>query len=158
MQAGGSGQPTPIALTYTIQHKRRDYYPALELNNKNQEITDWQLYFENTILEAQDTTMKRVEFYLAKAKLYEKMKGLLNAHQEKAIARMFHEGLDGFEGGMSADDHITITSASRTTARRDLQELVAKGALTRTGALRHTCYHLGLAQWHSARNVHEQNG
>jgi TRAP-type transport system periplasmic protein len=37
---------------------------------------------------------------------------------------------------------VAITKASRATATRDLQALVAKGALTRTGELRHTRYHL----------------
>lgn len=89
--------------------------------------------------------MKRVEFYVAKAKFYEKMKDQLNARQDEAIARMFREGIEGFKGGMSADNYITITGASRATATRDLQDLVAKGALTRTGELRHTRYHLNIA-------------
>jgi len=143
--AQGIGQPTLIALAYTIQRRRKDYYAALERNNRDQDITDWQLYFANTVLEAQDTTMKRVEFYLAKAKFYEKMKDQLNARQDKAIARMFREGIDGFKGGMSADNYITITGASRATATRDLQDLVAKGVLARTGELRHTRYHLNIA-------------
>lgn len=145
--AQGIGQPTLLALAYTIQRHRKDYYAALERNNQDQDITDWQLYFANTVLEAQDTTMKRVEFYLAKAKFYEKMKDQLNERQHKAIARMFREGIDGFKGGMSADNYITITGASRATATRDLQDLVAKGALTRTGELRHTRYHLDPIQW-----------
>lgn len=143
--AQGIGQPTLIALAYTIQRRRKDYFAALERNNRDQDITDWQLYFANTVLEAQDTTMKRVEFYLAKAKFYEKMKDQLNARQDKAIARMFREGIDGFKGGMSADNYITITGASRATATRDLQDLVAKGVLARTGERRHTRYHLSIA-------------
>jgi Fic family protein len=144
--AQGIGQPTLIALAYTIQRKRKDYYAALERNNKENEIADWQLYFANTILEAQATTMKRVEFYVAKAKFYERMRGKLNERQDKAIVRMFREGIDGFKGGMSADNYITITGASRATATRDLQDLVAQGALTRTGERRHTRYHLNLAR------------
>jgi Fic family protein len=144
--AQGIGQPTLIALAYTIQRKRKDYYAALERNNKDNEITDWLTYFAYTILEAQSTTMKRVEFYVAKAKFYERMRGKLNERQEKAIGRMFQEGIDGFKSGMSADKYITITGASRATATRDLQDLVAKGALTRTGERRHTRYHLHLAE------------
>jgi Fic family protein len=44
---------------------------------------------------------QRVEFYIAKAKLYEKLRGQLNERQEKVIARMFREGIDGFKGGLS---------------------------------------------------------
>ena len=68
----------------------------------------------------------------------------MNERQEKAIARMFREGIDGLKRGLSAENYITITKASRATATRDLQELVAKGALIRTGALRHTRYYLNV--------------
>ena len=140
------GQPSLIALAYTIERKRNDYYASLERNNKETEITSWLEYFANTILEAQDNTVKRVDFYVAKAKFYEKHRGTLNARQEKVIARIFREGIDGFKGGLSAENYISITGTSRATATRDLQDLIEKGALTKTGELRHTRYHLGLAK------------
>jgi Fic family protein len=139
------GQPSLIALAYTIERKRKDYYAALERNNKDNHITGWVTYFANTVLEAQNNTIKRVDFYFAKARLYERLRGLLNERQEKVIARMFHEGIDGFKGGLSAENYINISKSSRATATRDLQDLVEKGALTRTGALRHTRYHLNMA-------------
>jgi Fic family protein len=138
-------QPSLIALAYTIERKRKDYYAALEHNNKELEITPWLTYFANIIIEAQKNTIKRVDFYVAKAKFYERLRGQLNDRQEKAVARMFKEGIDGFKGGLSADNYISITRTSRATATRDLQDLVEKGALTRTGARRHTRYHLNLS-------------
>jgi Fic family protein len=57
---------------------------------------------------------------------------------------MFREGIDGFRGGLSAENYISITNATRATATRDLQDLVAKGALVRTGERRHTRYFLNL--------------
>lgn len=140
------GQPTLIALAYTIERARKAYYAALERNNKDVGITDWLVYFAKTILEAQGNTMKRLDFYVAKAKLYEKLRGRLNERQEKVIARMFREGIDGFKGGLSAEKYISIAKTSRATATRDLHDLVAKGALTRTGELRHTRYHLNLSE------------
>jgi Fic family protein len=139
------GQPSLIALAYTIERSRKAYYAALERNNKDIEITDWLIYFGEIVLAAQRNTSKRLDFYLAKAKLYEKLRGRLNQRQEKAIARMFREGINGFKGGLSAENYITITKSSRATATRDLQDLVAKGALTRTGELRHTRYHLNIS-------------
>jgi Fic family protein len=68
----------------------------------------------------------------------------MNIRQEKAIARMFRAGIEGFKGGLSAENYIAVTQTSRATATRDLQDLVEKGALTRTGELRHTRYHLNL--------------
>jgi len=138
------GQPTLIALAYTIERKRKDYYAALEGNNKDIEITDWMTYFANTVIEAQDTTIRRVDFYVAKAKFYERMRGKLNERQAKTIARMFQEGVDGFKGGLSAENYTSIAKTSRATATRDLQDLVYKAALTRTGELRHTRYFLNL--------------
>jgi Fic family protein len=138
-------QPSLIALAYTIERKRKDYYAALERNNKELEITAWLIWFAGTILEAQLNTIARVDFLVAKAKFYETFRGRLNERQDKVIARMFEEGIDGFKGGLSADNYITISKTSRATATRDLQDLVEKGALTRTGELRHTRYHLSLA-------------
>jgi Fic family protein len=139
------GHPTLIALAYTIERARKAYYTALERNNKDIGIADWLTYFAKTILDAQSNTIKRLDFYVAKAKLYEKLRGQLNERQEKAIARMFRAGIDGFKGGLSAENYISITKTSRATATRDLQNLVEKGALTKTGELRHTRYHLNIS-------------
>jgi Fic family protein len=136
------GHPSLIALAYTIERRRKDYYAALECNNKNMEVTDWLRYFAETIIEAQTTTIQRVDFYVAKAKYYERLRGKLGERQAKVIARMFKEGIDGFKGGLSAENYISITGTSRATATRDLQDLVEKGGFTKTGELRHTRYFL----------------
>jgi len=141
------GQPSLIALAYTIERGRKAYYTALERNNKDNEIADWLTYFSETILQAQGNTIKRVDFYVAKAKMYETLRGRLNERQENAIARMFREGIDGFKGGLTAENYITITRASRATATRDLQDMVNKGALVRTGERRHTRYYLNLSEF-----------
>jgi Fic family protein len=138
------GQPTLIALAYTIERKRKDYYAELERNNKDLQIDGWMTYFPNTILQAQDNTIKRVDFYVAKAKFYEKFRDQLNERQAKVIARMFRDGIDGFKGGLSADNYISTSKTSRATATRDLQDLVEKGALTKIGELRHTRYFLNI--------------
>jgi Fic family protein len=139
------GQPSLIALAYTIERKRKDYYAALERNNKEIQITDWLTWFANTILEAQNNTIRRVDFFVAKAKFYQRHRGTLNERQEKVVARLFREGIDGFEGGLSAANYIGISKTSRATATRDLQDLLDRGALTKTGELRHTRYHLKLS-------------
>jgi Fic family protein len=138
------GQPSLIALAYTIERKRQDYYAALSRNNQELDITDWMKYFADTVIEAQNNTIKRVDFYVAKAKFYQRFRDRLNERQAKVVARVFREGIEGFKGGLSADNYISITRTSRATATRDLQDLVATGALTRTGELRHTRYHLNL--------------
>ena len=138
------GQPSLIALAYTIERRRKDYYDSLEAGNKSNDVTGWLLYFATSILEAQRVTLARVEFSVAKAKFYDRFRGQFNERQEKAVARMFREGIDGFKGGLSAENYISISKASRATASRDLADLVAKGALTRTGELRHARYALSI--------------
>ena len=73
---------------------------------------------------------------------------LLNERQTKVIARMFREGIDGFKGGLSAENYIAITKTSRATATPDLRDLVACNALTKTGELRHTRYQLNFPTSH----------
>lgn len=147
------GQPSLIALAYTIERARKAYYEALERSNKDIEITDWLLYFADTVLQAQRNTIKRVDFHVAKAKLYEQLRGRLNARQEKVIARMFREGIDGFKGGLSAENYVSIIKTSRATATRDLQDLVAKSALRKTGELRYARYHLNIPEAFDARRL-----
>ena len=83
-----------------------------------------------------------VDFIIAKAKFYDRLRGRLNERQEKVIAHLMREGPDGFKGGLSAENYIRITGTSRATATRDLQDLAEKKALIRTGSLKSTRYHL----------------
>lgn len=139
------GRPTLIALAYAIEHRRRSYYEMLEASNKDNEIAEWLVWFAETILKAQQTTLERVAFQIAKTRFYDHFRGRFNKRQENIIARMFREGIDGFKGGLSAENYIAVTKTSRATATRDLQDLVAKGALTRTGERRHTRYWLNIS-------------
>jgi len=136
------GQPTLMALSQTINAGRKAYYQALEDNNKALSITDWLIYFAKTMLDAQGYTQRSLDFLIEKTKLYDRLRGQLNARQEKVLARMFREGLEGFKGGLSAENYIKIADTSRATATRDLQGLVEKGALIKTGERKHTRYHL----------------
>lgn len=134
------GHPTLTALASTILIRRKTYYEALETANKSNEITPWLSWFAGIALEAQTRTEARVEFVINKTKLLDRLRGQLNERQEKALLRMLREGPDGFEGGLSAGNYATITGASPATTTRDLADMVAKGALVRTGERRHARY------------------
>lgn len=140
----GLRHPTLVALSQVIQERRKSYYQSLELNNKDNEITDWLVYFAETVLEAQSRTLHMVHFLIEKTKLYDRIGTQLNPRQAKVIERMFREGPEGFKGGLSAENYLTITGTSRATATRDLQELVSMGALKRTGELKSTRYWLNV--------------
>jgi Fic family protein len=142
--AQGLGCPTLTALAATILARRKGYYEALERNNTETEITDWLAWFAATVIEAQQRTMALIEFLLDKTRLLDSLKGLLNERQQKVLLRMLREGPQGFLGGLSAGNYISITGATTATATRDLANMVAKGALLRDGERRHARYHLNI--------------
>ncbi len=138
------GQPTLIALSQSIQKNKNSYYEALHRSSRDNEVTAWLVYFADTGLQAQETTQGMIDFLIQKTKLYDRVKRQINERQEKALARIFREGVEGFKGGLSAENYISMTGAVRATATRDLQDLVDKGVLIRTGALKSTRYHLNI--------------
>ena len=144
--AQSQGAPALIALARTIERRRNDYYDALARANRSNEITDWLIYFADTVLAAQEETHRQIEFLIGKTKFYDRFRGLFNERQDKVLARMFREGPDGFTGGLSAENYIAIARTSRATATRDLRDLTTKGALLRSGELRHTRYFLNIPE------------
>jgi len=71
--------------------------------------------------------------------------GQLNPRQEKALLRLFAAGPDGLIGGLSAAHYMTITGAPPATAARDLNSLVALGALVRSGENKARRYQLNVS-------------
>ena len=138
------GQPSLLALSRQIEKQRKGYYDALEANNKSLDVTEWLVWFAETALAAQEYSIALIDHLIAKTRMLDRLRGQLNARQEKALIRMFDAGPEGFIGGLSAKNYISITGTTPATARRDLGDLVTKGALTRTGERRGTRYWLAL--------------
>ncbi|HKD62024.1 MAG TPA: Fic family protein [Terracidiphilus sp.] len=138
------GQPLLLALATTILAHRKAYYDALERANRRIEVTEWLTWFASITLEAQQRSSADVEFIIAKTRLLDRLRGQINARQQKALLRMLREGPTGFKGGLSAGNYSTITGASTATTTRDLADLVEKNALTRTGERKHARYALNL--------------
>ena len=138
------GGPSLIALSRTIARRRKAYYTALEGVGPSLDITDWLVWFAGTVLDAQLWSERRLVRSIQQAQLFEHLRGALNRRQEKALLTLFRSEPDGFEGGLSAGNYRAITRAPASTATRDLADLVAKGALRRSGERRHTRYWLNL--------------
>jgi Fic family protein len=152
------GQPSLIALAYTIERDRNGYYDQLATHQRTLDVTDWLLWFAETVLKAQQVTLTRVAFFIAKAKFYDQFRNRLNDRQAKVIDRMFREGPDGFKGGLSAENYISITGTSRATTTRDLKQLAEMGALRRTGERRHTRYWLMFGYERKEVSDHPRSG
>ncbi|MGB0712142.1 MAG: Fic family protein [Gammaproteobacteria bacterium] len=136
------GQPSLLALSRQIEKKRKGYYDALADNNREMDVTGWVEWFGQTALEAQQYSNDLMDLVIAKTKLLDRLRGAINPRQQKALLRLFDAGPEGFIGGLSASNYRSITGAPAATARRDLSDLVDKGALTRTGEKRGTRYWL----------------
>lgn len=138
------GQPLLVALSQKIEENRKRYYDQLARGSRASEITEWVRYFSKTILEAQQLSVAKVGFLVSKAKFFNRFAGQVNERQKKVILRIFREGLGGFQGGLSASNYRRICGASPATVTRDLDDLVRKGAFTRSGEKKGTRYELNL--------------
>lgn len=140
----GLKRPTLTSLAATMLIRRRGYYDALERANTENEVTGWLCWFAAVAIEAQRRSLATVHFLIDKTRLLDRLQGILNDRQQKALLRMLEAGPDSFEGGLSARNYIAITGAAPATATRDLADLVSKGALTRAGNGRYARYHVAI--------------
>ncbi len=138
------GRPILLSLSKAMEGKKKDYYAALQLAQRSNEITPWIIYFVKTTISGQIDAESLIEFSLKKAKFFDRYKNQLNQRQEKAIQRMLKSGPKGFDGGMNTRKYISLNKTSKPTATRDLQDLCEKGVLTREGGGRSTSYFLNL--------------
>ena len=122
-----------VGLCTALEAQRKGYYEALHASNMSLEVTDWLLWFAKTAMDAQSYSIAMIDHLIAKTKMMDRLRGQLNPRQEKALIRMFEAGPDGFLGGLSAKNYMTITDATTPTATRDLGDRDAMGALTPTG-------------------------
>ncbi len=140
----GVGQPILLALSNEIEKQKKRYYEELGKCNRSLDARGWVEFFSDMVVNAQKESMRLIHFLISKSKLMNTLSGQINPRQEKVLLRMFKAGVDGFQGGLSAENYLSIAKTSRATATRDLNDLVQKHALVKTGQLRHTRYYLNL--------------
>jgi Fic family protein len=136
------GYPALSGLSRQIVNNKKAYYDALERNNHQMDITDWLVYIAQTTLDAHSYTLSTIERVIQKAQVYKQFQHQLNERQIKVLNKMFEAEPEGFAGGLSANNYLSITKTSRATATRDLQKLVDMGVLQVRGTLRFARYYL----------------
>ncbi|MBN7810803.1 Fic family protein [Algoriphagus sp. H41] len=144
--AMGAKHPLITSLSSTLERNKKAYYHGLERANGSPDVTDWLVYFSGEVLKAQGHVQQLILFIVEKARYFEQFRDQLNGRQSKVALRLFREGPAGFHGGLSAENYIRISKTSPATATRDLAEMVAIGALKKTGKLRHTRYYLPMVE------------
>jgi len=138
--------PVLLSLSTTIEARRKEYYDQLSKASRGTcDITEWVIWFTDLVLSAQIQAKEQINFVLAKARFWDTYSDDLSPRQSKVIARMLHQGLGGFEGGMSATKYMKLTECSKATATRDLTDMHNKGCLTKQdGGGRSTRYDVKL--------------
>ena len=129
------------SMSAAILRYKQNYYDALEYAGRHGlDITQWLLWFLQTLEDAIDTARERTERVLRKSLFWQQHRTtVLNERQIKVINRLW----DGFEGKLSTGKWAKMNHTSQATALRDIQDLVDKGILRKTDeAGRSTNYEL----------------
>ncbi len=133
------------SLSAQIMTERSDYYHALEQAQRGTgDLTEWLQWFLHCLCRSLQNSRKLIGRVLQKARFWQRFSQVsLNSRQQKAVNRLLDAGKDGFEGGLNNKKYCNLTKTNRTTAFRDLADLVAKGMLLpREGKGRSVSYDL----------------
>lgn len=120
------------AMAAAILKRRSDYYRILEQSQRGAlDVTDWLLWFLDTLRATVDDALARIDRTLAKARFWQRHgdAGLLK-EQVKVLNRLL-DGAPGLEDGISAAKYRKLAQVSKATASRHLSDLVEKGCLER---------------------------
>lgn len=135
------------SLSAAIMARRNTYYEHLERTQRGGlDITDWLVWFIDTLEEALQQALLRVDRVLEKTKFWQRhATTVLNERQIKVLNRLLDTMGEGFEHGINAQKYQSLARTSKATATRDLAELLEQGCLIRMpGGGRSTRYALAI--------------
>jgi len=140
--ARADGSPQRFySLSAQLQRERKDYYDILERTQKGTlDVTGWLSWFLGTLERAVGNARLTLDIVLVKARFWQRWAGTaLNHRQIKLLNRL----LDGFDGKLTSSKWAAIARCSPDTALRDINQLIALGALRKApGGGRSTAYEL----------------
>ena len=87
--------------------------------------------------DAQRREQRVVAFIVERGKFFDRLREVLRPRHEKVRLRLFEVGPDGFVGGLSAGNCISMSKTSIAMATQDLYGLFEIGALTKVGEKRY---------------------
>ncbi|CAM3662761.1 MAG: Fic family protein [Halomonas sp.] len=119
------------SLSATIMARRHAYYDYLESAQKGSlDITPWLLWFLDTLKEALEQALLRIDHVLMKATFWQRhATTVLNERQIKVLNRLLDTAGEEFVQGINARKYQSLAKVSKATATRDLVELLEKGCL-----------------------------
>lgn len=135
------------AMAASIMEKRKDYYRMLEITQKGDLcITEWMLWFLDTLKHSLEAALNRIDFVLQKSRFWQRhSQDDLNAQQIKVLNRLLDAGHPhnggGFQGNLNAKKYMGIAGVAKATATRHLAHLLEKNCLIKcAGGGRSTRY------------------
>lgn len=126
------------SMSSQIQKNRKSYYEILEKTQKgSMDITNWLLWFLENLLIAIQSSGEITDKVLQKAEFWQKNSNLVfNERQIKVLNRF----MDNFEGNLTTTKWAKMCSCSQDTANLDINDLIGKKILKKTGKGRATHY------------------
>ncbi|MBF0183914.1 MAG: Fic family protein [Magnetococcales bacterium] len=120
------------SLSAQIEREKKSYYLLLEQAQKGTlSLTDWLLWFLAMVEQAIIQAEQSVASVLSKARFWQRLAGIpLNERQIKLLNRL----LDGFSGHLTSSKWAAIGKCSQDSALRDINDLLARGILSKTSA------------------------
>ncbi len=127
--ARADGSPQRFySLSAQIQRERKAYYDILERTQKrSMDVTEWLLWFLETLHRAVDQAQVTLDIVLAKARFWQHWGSMpLSERQVKLLNKL----LDGFDGKLlTTSKWAANAKCSQDTALRDISDLLARGVL-----------------------------
>jgi len=135
------------SLSQQLWADRAGYYAQLQAatSQPDLDVTPWLLWFAGCVERACDAATAHMQAALAQQRWWTEAQTrlpALSASQRKVLARLHSAGPDGFLGGMTTEKYVKLTGVSRATAWRELDELLERQLLVRSGQGRGTRYAL----------------
>lgn len=120
------------SMSFQIKEHRKKYYDLLEATQKGTlDITEWLIWFLECLQSAIDASESIVQKIMLKHKFWNEHKAItFNERQLKTIELLF----GNFFGRLTTSKWAKINKCSQDTALRDIQDLIAKAVLKKTGS------------------------
>ena len=120
------------SISTAILQRRKYYYRQLEAAQKGSpDITEWLIWFLDTVAEAINLASEQMSDVFAQAKFWRKHQAtILNVRQQMIVAKLW----DGYQGKLTSFRYANLCDVSQDTATRDINDLMTKGILRKGSA------------------------
>lgn len=110
-----------------INKDKKHYYDILEkMQHGDGDITEWILWYANTLSVALDEAESMVSTVLNKSLFWQKASSVALSQRQTDMLNLF---LDGYEAKITTKTWASLAKCSTDTALRDIHDLVEKGVL-----------------------------